>query len=285
MIRKTCAITGATGGIGHALANALAERGYDLVLHGRSPHKLEALKATLLTGHDELKVTLVTGDLEGAGGAQRVAGEIAAAAPILHLLINNAGILSENAEVSPDGLDMHMQVNLVAPFILMQLLKPCLAATGGTIVNVSSGAVFRARSLSAKILRHPSTDRKLFGAYAESKLAQAVLGKSLADEFAKDRIAIVSADPGPTKTSMTASDAMPKLLKLLRPLLYRPPERGAANILHATDDAVRHNRLGAYFTKGREKQLPDFASDQTIAADVLKFCAEHSGLAGRGAGA
>lgn len=276
MTRSVCVITGATGGIGLPLARIAAERGHDLVLHGRSEARLKSLKKQLQLEFDELMITFVTGDLDTAEGVHKVASDIAATAPKLDLLINNAGVLLEGTNTSPDGLDMHIQVNLIAPYILMTALESNVSAAGGTIINVASGAVLRAKELTAASLKQPQTSQKLFGAYAQSKLALAVATMALATSFEENGVFVVSSDPGPTKTDMTKGDGMPTLLKLLRPFIYASPEQGARNIFAGADEAFRLNRPGAYMTKGREKELQAFAQDPALSRDILEFCSAHS---------
>jgi NAD(P)-dependent dehydrogenase (short-subunit alcohol dehydrogenase family) len=278
MTRTICAITGSTGGIGISLARIAAEQGHDLVLHGRSEAKLEPLRQQLLEEFKDLSITLVTGDLGTARGAQEVAEAIARAAPKLDLLINNAGVLMEGVNTSPDGLDMHVQVNLIAPYVLMTMLKPNLSPAKGTVINVASGAVLRAKAISAAALKQPDTSKKLFGAYAQSKLAMAIATRALAASFASADVFVVSADPGPTKTDLTSGDGMPGVLKLLRPFLYASADQGARNIFAGADRAARDHRPGAYMTKGREKDLQDFAKTPDIAKEILDFCAAQAGL-------
>lgn len=279
MERRVCAITGATGGIGAALANEAVRHGFDLVLHGRSLAKLEAIQREISERHPTVDIVLVVGDLGTACGAEQVASGISKVAPKLDLLINNAGVLLDGLPISADGIDMHTQVNLIAPYAIMQRLKPALSGDNGSVINVASGSALRAKTLSVQSLKKPTDTRKLFGAYAQSKLALALITQMIAPDFLKDGIRIVAADPGPVKTGMTSGDGMPGLLKLLRPFLYATPEKGAAKVFAALDSEARADQSGGFYPGGKRRSLPAFATQAHLAREILAFCDEQSDCA------
>lgn len=278
MTRPICAITGATGGIGAALSIQAAREGYDLILHGRSEAKLTELIEKLKQTTPESNVQIVVGELDTAEKTKKMASEISACAPKLDLLFNNAGVLLDGIQMSDDGLEMHTQINLIAPYILMQALKSNVAKAEGSITNVSSGSALRAQPLSAKTLVRPHEAKKLTGAYASSKLALSSVTNALGDAFAEDGVTLVSADPGPNKTGMTVSGGMPKFLLLLRPFIYSSPEKGAHKIFDATNFAKTRSLSGAFLVGRKVKQLPESAQTDTTKAMLLDFCNIHADI-------
>lgn len=66
---------------------------------------------------------------------------------------------------------------------------------------------------------------------------------------------------------------MPSLLRFLSQVFYASAEKGAANIFRATEDAVSKKQSGAFYSKGHERELPAFATAETLVADILGFCA------------
>lgn len=267
---RTCAITGATGGIGAALARLAASEGFSLVLHGRSEGKLTALRAELERAVPTLNAATIVGDLDTAAGAHRVAASIATAAPQLDVLFNNAGVLLAGEQISADGMDLHAQVNLIAPYILMRQLKPQLAEAHGVIVNVSSGSALRAKELSIAELKRPRQTTGLSGPYATSKLALAVVTRLLAPEFASDDVGLACATPGPVKSEMTRGGGMPTVLRLLAPLLFRSPAQGASKLFSALDRA--RSEPGSFFDGSRIRELPAFTLSETLQAELVAFC-------------
>jgi short-subunit dehydrogenase len=126
-------LTGATGGLGRAIASALAERGAMLALSGRSGEALEALAADLPgEGHRALSA-----DLAQAGAAEKLAAE---AGPV-DVLVANAGLPATGRlpDFSPEELNGALRVNLEAPMHLARALEPAMLERGsGHMVFISS---------------------------------------------------------------------------------------------------------------------------------------------------
>ncbi len=278
MSKGICVITGASGGIGSALAHQAAERGYDLVLHGRSESSIANLATQVTAASPKTRVTVVVGDLGSAQGARGVAEQISEVAGSISILFNNAGVLLDRHTKSPDGLEIHTQVNLIAPFILMHVLKENIARSKGTIINVSSGSIFRARDLDIDQLVKPDKFIKLAGAYSRSKLAMAAVTKALGKQFANDGVVIASGNPGPSKTGMTSSGGLPFIVKLLSPLVYGTAEKGAARIFAAFDAATTQTNAGGYFDGTASKELPKLSGIQGLDRELVKFCKSYADL-------
>ncbi len=279
---QVCVITGATGGIGHALSIIAAYNGYDLILHGRSEDKLKTLMQQIEVNFPETKLIPITGDLSSAAETRKLASKISEHAPRIDLLFNNAGVLLDGIKMSNDGLEMHTQVNLIAPYILMQTLKPNIAAAKGTIINVSSGSALKVKNLSIEALIKPKKSKKIFGAYAASKLALSIVTKELGDNYAINGIVLACADPGPSKTEMTSGDGMPGLLLLIRPFIYSSPEKGAQKVFKVTQLAKSQPQTGVFFSGHQIITLPKFAQSKDMARQLVEFCNQHAGLFGDG---
>jgi len=142
MMERTILLTGATGGLGRGLAQALSQEPGRLILHGRDPEKLGELHAELAGA--EAEIDLVVADLSDRAQVLELAEEIHALTDRLDVLVNNAGIGQGRGnvrEVSADGSELRLAVNHLAPFTLSLLLLPLLkAAAPGKIVNVASAA-------------------------------------------------------------------------------------------------------------------------------------------------
>jgi NAD(P)-dependent dehydrogenase (short-subunit alcohol dehydrogenase family) len=174
-------VTGASRGLGLALARALSERGWQLVVDARGAEALEQAAAGLAG------VTAVAGDL--ADPAHRRALVEAAGEP-LDLLVNNASLLGpspqpELAGYPLDELRRVYEVNLLAPLELVQLALPRLAA-GAAIVNVTSDAAVE--------------PYEGWGGYGSSKAALEQLTAILAAE--QPALRVYAVDPGDMRTQM-----------------------------------------------------------------------------------
>lgn len=132
-------ITGASQGIGAAIARAMAGAGADLVLSARDPDRLKAF-ATTISG---VRVAHVAADLADANEVERLAGESLDAFGGIDVLVNNAGVsvLEPVVDVRADSWDLQMAVNLRAPALLASRIGASMAERGsGVIVNVASTA-------------------------------------------------------------------------------------------------------------------------------------------------
>ena len=130
---RTALLTGATGGLGRAIAAALAARGASLVLSGRKPEALEALAAELPgEGHRVLPA-----DLAESGAAEKLAAE----AGEVDILVANAGLPGSGwlTDFTPEQVTRALRVNLEAPMLLARALFPAMIERGsGQLVFVAS---------------------------------------------------------------------------------------------------------------------------------------------------
>lgn len=140
-------VTGATRGIGAAVADGLAAAGADLVLTARGQGELESLASSLADRYG-VRAAAVTADLVTAEGVEQLAAESLDVFGGLDVLVNNAGISHPESVlgVSPDLWDAVMAVNLRAPALLASRIGRAMvdAGAGGKIINMASAAGLRA---------------------------------------------------------------------------------------------------------------------------------------------
>jgi NAD(P)-dependent dehydrogenase (short-subunit alcohol dehydrogenase family) len=187
---STALVTGATAGIGRAIALQLAGLGAELVVHGRSAHRgAETVREIEKAGD---KARFIAADLTNADDARRLAVQ---AGPV-DILINDAGIYKFSAIADTDDafFNEHVNVNLRAPYILVQQLVPSMAAQGnGAVVNLSTVAA--------------SVAGREAGIYGATKAGIEQLTRVWADEFGPCGVRVNAVAPGPTKTPGTAVTA------------------------------------------------------------------------------
>ena len=185
MTTPTALVTGASRGLGRALATALAADGWQLVLDARDGDRLTAAVAGLPSS---AQITALAGDV--ADPAHRSA--LAAAVPgRLDLLVTNASELGPSplptlAELPLAAFERVLAVNTVAPLGLLQLLLPALRRAGGRVLQISSDAAVEA---------YPG-----WGGYGASKAALDQLGAVLAAE--EPELRVYAVDPGDMATEM-----------------------------------------------------------------------------------
>ena len=146
---KVCLVTGATSGIGLVSACALAQQGARVVLVGRDLARCAAAVAHIKdqTGNSDIEALLA--DLSSQQQVRELARQFRARHPRLDVLINNAGGIWMNRQVTVDGLEMTVAVNHLAPFLLTHLLLDLLP-TNKIILAVAQtrGMIFLSASPS-----------------------------------------------------------------------------------------------------------------------------------------
>jgi len=205
-------VTGASSGIGHATARALAERGASVAIAARRADRLEEL-AEVVAATGAPRPIVIVADLGKRGEAANLGKEALRALGGLDLLVNNAAMHELAAlEHVGDGTEARSiyETNLWSPLALAVEVLPALRAgrPGAAIVNVTSGSAYMFPTLH--------------GAYASSKAAFAVMTEMLHLEIGQHGgVHVVEAIPGPVDTAMlSAAAATPFssiILKVMRP--------------------------------------------------------------------
>ena len=267
---KRVVITGASGGIGAELAATHARDGWHVVMVNRTAESARPVIDRLARTHPGVDVDVVEADLADHDAIARASNELQELGRI-DRLVNNAGVLLGERVMSRHGVEMHAQVNTVAPYLFGRLLAPSM--NGGMIAVITTNGIDRAKRLAVGELADPPTFKKLFGPYVQSKLAATALMAAFAREY--PHVTFRSAEPGAVKTQMTSGDGMPGWLVPIRNVLFSTPEKGAQRIYDALDAAAPN---GAYMRKGKPRSLPGDAGDEAIQTDLLAWCRAATGL-------
>jgi len=180
--QKLAVVTGASSGIGGAIALALGQHGYRLLLVGRNERRLAAVS-------DEARehacdVDFCTADLSEPSGPRALARQIEQSHGSVDLLIHSAGVIRFDG----DGSNTQMVVNFTAPRDLTELLLPLLIENQGEIVFVNSSVAL-----------HPATSKSK---YAESKIRLKNYADELRDKVNRKGVRVLSIYPGRTATPM-----------------------------------------------------------------------------------
>lgn len=184
-------VTGASRGIGRAVALSLAEEGMALCLPGRD---MQALGETAeLTGPGAAAVHCYQTDLSCGEGIAELGRSIVRDVGRVHVLVHCAGAFSMGLlEDSPvEEFDRLYRLNVRAPYLLTQVLLPLLKAGRGQIVFINSSVAFGARAAVSQ--------------YAASKYALKAIADSLRAEVNPDGVRVLSVYPGRTATPMQAA--------------------------------------------------------------------------------
>lgn len=139
-MKKTILITGATNGIGKETARALAKEGHTVIIHGRDNKRTKAVRDELIKDSGNNKVDMLIADLFSLKEVRRMSDAFKKKYDSLDVLINNAGgMMNKKREVTKEGLEKTLTLNLFSPFLLIQSLLDMLKkSSSARIINVSS---------------------------------------------------------------------------------------------------------------------------------------------------
>ncbi|MDX2014919.1 MAG: SDR family oxidoreductase [Myxococcaceae bacterium] len=186
MAQRVAVVTGASSGIGEALAMAMAARGTHVVLVARSLERLRALAARIEQAGGQ--ATVVPADLSAPGASQRLYDEVQRLELGVDTLVNNAGFGFFGAfeHEAPAHLGEMLQVNVVALAELTRLFVPSLLARRGAVLNLGSTVAFQ-----------PSP---YMSAYGATKAFVLSLSEALWAEYRDQGLRVAAVCPGPVET-------------------------------------------------------------------------------------
>ncbi len=216
-------LTGASGGIGQAIADRLAARGARLLLVGRSTDRLEATRRRLLSGSEPH--VCVPADVTTASGRAEIRRALDALGRPLDVLINGAGIsrFSWLTDALPAEIETQLATNITAPILLTQTVLPYLHGTRGRIINIGS---------SFGGIGYPG-----FSTYCASKFALRGFTEALRRELSDSRIQIAYLAPRATSTPMNSTSVV--ALNQALGNAVDPPER----VAQVVEDMLRARRM------------------------------------------
>ncbi|BCJ64226.1 SDR family NAD(P)-dependent oxidoreductase [Polymorphospora rubra] len=240
-------ITGASDGLGRALAGTLAAQGHRLVVHGRDETRLAEVAAA--TGARAIRA-----DLSSLADVRQLAARVHAEYDRLDVLVNNAGVgfgpAGEPRQLSADGHELRLAVNYLAPYLLSRLLLPLLRrAAPARIVNVAS--IGQADVDLDDLMLDRGYDR--FVAYRRAKLALIADTFGLAEDLAGSGVTVNALHPATLMpTTMVRDAGMDRV---------EPLETGLRATLRLVVDPDLAGTTGRYFDRDQEARAREQAYD------------------------
>jgi retinol dehydrogenase 12 len=275
---QVCVITGATSGIGKAAAAALARQGAEVIVVGRDPGRTEATAAAIQAdGAPPPKVEIA--DLARLDQVRALAGRLDQTLDRIDVLINNAGLVLNERQVTPDGYEHVFAVNHLAPFLLTNLLRPKLTASApARVITVSSDAHTAARlDLDDPNLEHGWSSWR---SYSNSKLANILFTRELAGRLEGTGVTANCLHPGVVRTGF-GRDARPLMrvgITIARPFMLSP-ERGADTIVYLASSPDVAAKTGGYYVKRQLREPSAAARDDGLARRLWEISERLTGLA------
>ena len=253
-------ITGATDGLGRALAHRLAADGATLIVHGRDQAKLDSTADGIRDTHGVDRPRTVLADLAELAQVRRLAAEVQADTGRLDVFVSNAGIGpgnpdGRNRRTSVDGYELRFAVNYLAGFLLTSELLPLLRASApARVVNVSSIGQYPLEFGDLMLENGYSGNR----AYGQSKLAQIMSGFELASQLPAAEVTVNSLHPA---TYMPTKMVLAEFGRSLDPL-----EKGVETTHWLVTDPALADTTGKFFDRTREARADPQAYDKDARA-------------------
>lgn len=268
----TALVTGATAGIGRAIAEGLAQRGFRVVLACRSRGRgLEAADAIERDTGSPCELLLV--DLSDRASIRHAAEQLLARRVRLDVLVNDAAVWSVRREVTSEGIERTWAVNVLGYHLLTRLLEPALArpsrGPSARVVMVASGL---AHSLD---LEDPCFERRPYAglaAYAQSKQCSRMLTRAFARRVGSAGITVNAMHPGFTRTgAFAAGGGVQGAVAGLGAWLFgKSPARAADTALWLATSPEVEGVTGGYFQDRQE--LPCAFVDEAAEDALYALC-------------
>lgn len=283
MSGKTCIITGATSGIGQAVAKELAHRKANVIIACRNVQK-GSRTALMIRNSVPYPVNLSVYhlDLASMESIRNFAFEINSNSIDVDVLINNAGLFGAPYTLSADGKELHFAVNYLGHFLLTHLLLPQMKnKKDARIINVSSSLYKR---LKIPDFEHTEVEKDYSAsmAYARSKLANIMFTLELSKRLPKG-ITVNVMHPGIVFTDLARYHIknnifLKYLYQLFGTLFLRSADDGAETIIHMATDPQLQGVSGEYFGDCDIEDLQPHAKDVKVAERLFALSEEYCGV-------
>jgi NAD(P)-dependent dehydrogenase (short-subunit alcohol dehydrogenase family) len=248
--RGTILITGSTDGLGLACATDLAAEGATVLLHGRNKERLNAARDGIEAGSGRATSGAYLADLSSLAEVRRFAEQVLSEQEHLDVLVNNAGVVLPERQVSKDGHELTFAVNYLSHFLLTILLLPLLERSAPVrIVNVASVGQ-RAIDFDDVMLER---GYDAIRAYCQSKLAQVMFTFELAERLGDSGVTVNALHPATLMDTKMVRDSFGRVMTSVA--------QGKEATLRLVSSPDLGGITGRYFDGKRESTADEQAYD------------------------
>jgi NAD(P)-dependent dehydrogenase (short-subunit alcohol dehydrogenase family) len=279
---KVCIVTGASVGLGKITARELAKMGARVAIVCRDEARGKAALAEIKSSSGSEAIDLFLADLSLPAQIRTLAADLLAKYPKIHVLVNNAGLILSERELTSDGLEKTFATNHIGYFLLTHLLLERLKQSApARIVSVSSGA-HQMGDLDFDDLHSEKRYRRFFGGmrvYGTSKLYNILFTRELAQRLAGTGVTANCVHPGGVGTNFgqSATGIFKKMVGLAKPLLLTP-EQGADTMIYLASSPEVEGKTGEYYYKRRITRTTSHGRDLEAAKRLWSISEQVSGV-------
>lgn len=272
--RPTFLVTGATSGVGEAIATQLCERGARVLIGARTTERGEAAADRIRSRADDADLHVVSADLSLMREVRSLAYHVMDTTPRLDGLILNAAEARRDLVLTDEGIETNFATNHLAGFLLTHLLLPHLrSAAPSRVVAISSAVHTQVRmvDLSSVVTGAPLTP----DSYRTSKLLNVLFVRELARRVGGKGITANAADPGFVRTNLGrhAIGGRRMLHAATRPMQSSPERAAATPVYLATSDEVA-GVTGGYYANRHLLEVSGLAANEKLARRLWSVSAQ-----------
>uniref|UniRef100_A0A832DGR4 SDR family oxidoreductase n=1 Tax=Ignavibacterium album TaxID=591197 RepID=A0A832DGR4_9BACT len=277
MREKNCLITGATSGIGKAVALGLAERGANVIFIGRNPEKCKKIAKLIKKKTHNENVSYYVADISLIRETKKVADKIKSDFKRIDVLVNNAGARFINHQLTDEGVELTLATNHLGHFVLTnELLQLLKNSDDARVINVSSGVHYGGKGVIENITEPSQYDGRL--QYSNSKLANVLFTYKLAERLKETTVKVFAVDPGGVATNFSRNNGLKFWLKhLVYYLLKRElitPKQASQTIIHLAISNEFKNKTAKFFFDMKEKESSHLSYDKSLQKKLWEMSEE-----------
>lgn len=266
---KTIMITGSTSGIGKVTALELARAGHRIVMANRNRGRAEAAREEIAAASGNDRLELLDLDLASLSSVRACAAAFLAGHERLDLLINNAGLMSNEEVITEDGLELQFAVNALSQLQLTLELEPALSSAAPSQVIFVTSLMHRFGKLNPDSFRG-WTNYNRNASYGQSKLVMTMLARELAERWREQRIAVNALHPGAVNTGILGN--YPPLAQFFLRRLFTTPLKGARTTLYLAGLDAAQAPTGQYFDKAKPAPTHKLVKDARARRQLWDTC-------------
>lgn len=268
---KTIFMTGGTSGLGkvaalHALAN-----GAHLILMVRNEEKGKQLQQTFASEYPKStgQLTLINGNLSDLQSTVDVCTAVQRLNVELDQIVLNAGIMNFERKLSQNGIEETLQVNLLAPLLLIEKLHNLLNTEGNSKIIITASALHQGNINFNDI--EFKENYSAFKVYRQSKLGTILLSRLLTDRF--KNFGIYTQHPGVVKTELGRDAGW--FSKFIFSLMGSSPKKGARTLIYLMESNTKNLSTGGYYAKKLFTTTTKQSYDMVMAEGLMEVCKEY----------
>lgn len=282
MDKKTILITGANSGLGFEAAKQLAKQGHEIILLCRNKEKGEIAVSEIKSYSNNQNIHLYTANLASQKSIEAVAQQIKKDISKLDVLLNNAGGVFNNFQLSEDGIEMTIANNHFNYFWLTYYLFDLLKnGKDARIINVASDSHYSAKKIDIESFYQKKGNYFVLSAYEQSKLANVLFTYTLAEKANPYNITVNALHPGFVYTPIGEKNGnkfFGMVWSAASKLFGLSVEKGArSHIYLASSDEVK-DISGKYFHNCKAKKSSSISYDKNLQAMLWNESERKSGF-------